>query len=240
MPNLMRLGWRRVRRPFRAWRDKARGMTREPLTAAMIAELVDRPEPTLLEIGCNDGLDTLQFLAAMPRARVFCFEPDPRAIARFKANLGERLGQVELFEVAISDRSGMVTFHVSHGDAPDLPDGWDRSGSIRLPAQHLALHPWVKFPKSIEVPTCRLDDWAGEQGVDAVDFIWMDVQGAEGDVLAGAQGVLTKTRYLYTEYDDRELYQGQLPLAGILKLLPEFQILRRYSHDVLLRNVRLT
>jgi FkbM family methyltransferase len=45
--------------------------------------------------------------------------------------------------------------------------------------------PWAKFEKTITVSSYRLDDWCAENGVKQVHFIWMDVQGAEGDVITG-------------------------------------------------------
>ena len=70
----------------------------------------------------------------------------------------------------------------------------------------------------------------------AIDLIWADVQGAEGDLIEGGRQALARTRYFYTEYDDQELYEGQIPLAKLLSLLPEFEIVPRYRWDVLLRN----
>ncbi|WP_283812796.1 FkbM family methyltransferase [Bradyrhizobium cytisi] len=71
----------------------------------------------------------------------------------------------------------------------------------------------------------------------------MDVQGAESDVIAGGTHTLSNTRFIYTEYSDHELYEGQLSLQGILDLLPDFELIARYPRaaegDALLRNTRL-
>ncbi|EGE56154.1 nodulation protein [Rhizobium etli CNPAF512] len=71
----------------------------------------------------------------------------------------------------------------------------------------------------------------------------MDVQGAEADVIAGGNQILMRTRYIYAEYSDHELYEGQLPLRAILELLPSFQVVVEYPRgvegDVLLKNSSL-
>jgi hypothetical protein len=77
------------------------------------------------------------------------------------------------------------------------------------------------------------------QGVKQIDFIWMDVQGTEGDVVAGAPKILQETRFLFTEYSNTETYEGQLSLRRLLAQLPSFLVLARYRDDVLLRNSRL-
>ncbi|WFU39831.1 FkbM family methyltransferase [Bradyrhizobium sp. CB82] len=203
-----------------------------------LVSLLGNQSPVILDIGCNDGTDTKRFLELRPEARLYCFEPDPRAVVRFKKNLHSALDKVRLFEIAISDRNGKIDFHPSNGDGE--VEEWDLSGSIRRPKNHLAEYEWVRFDKPISVETRRLDDWTSEVSVDKIDLIWMDVQGAESDVIAGGKRALSNTRFIYTEYSDRELYEGQLSLNAILELLPSFEVVRLYPRavegDVLLRN----
>lgn len=222
---------------------RAHGIETNPLTHEEIKALIGKNTPVILEIGCNDGSDTLAFLNAMPGAKIYCFEPDPRAIARFRRQLGPKLGQVSLIEAAISDRTGQIEFHQSSGDdvpknweGPELCEGWDLSGSIRKPRNHLKRVPWVRFNNSIMVDTYQLDDWCDQNGIEQVDFIWMDVQGAEEDVISGAQTILERTRFIYTEYSDDELYEGQLTFQQLLSRLPLFEVVARYPSDVLLKN----
>jgi len=210
------------------------------ITKELIAELVSKPNPTILEIGCNDGSHTLWFLEIFENPEIYCFEPDPRAIARFKTKVGHRCN-VKLFEVALSDHNGDITFYQSGGQrdeqsAKTMPEGWDLSGSIRQPKEHLKIHPWVKFDQSITVKTATLDTWCNKHGIEVIDFIWMDVQGAEVDVFRGGVNTLTKTRFLYTEYGNKELYKGQYVLKELLKHLKHFKALIRYPTDLLLRN----
>ncbi|MCS7030108.1 MAG: hypothetical protein NZL92_01060 [Gloeomargarita sp. SKYG116] len=65
------------------------------------------------------------------------------------------------------------------------------------------------------------------------------MQGAEVDLIQGGQQTLAKTRYFYTEYSSEELYEGQINLATLLKLLPDFKLVYRFGGDVLLKNQRL-
>jgi 2-O-methyltransferase len=227
-----------LERPMNRLFHRVRGLTMIPLSHEEIAKLVEKPDPIILEIGCNDGSDTLAFLRAIPQAKIYCFEPDPRAIARFKKQLGSDHSNVKLFEIALSDQTGEINFHTSSGG--DSPEGFDQSGSIRQPRNVLTRFTRITFEKTIRVRTCRLDDWCAENGVRQVDFIWMDVQGAEGDVITGAGEILKATKYLYTEYSNNELYDGQLSLKDLLKRLPLFDVVARYPGDVLLRNKELT
>ena len=210
------------------------------ITKGQIQEYVGKPDPTILEIGCNDGTHTLWFLEMFESPRVFCFEPDPRAVKRFKEKVGQR-PNVNLSEMALSDRMGRVTFYQSGGhrnkmESETMPEGWDQSGSIRKPKRHLTAHPRITFDQSTTVETTTLDAWCDQQGIETIDFVWMDVQGAELDVVRGGEEALSKTRFIYTEYSNKELYEGQLTLKALLKHLDGFKVLSLYPGDVLLMN----
>src|SRR5581483_227680 len=157
------------------------------LSAGEIRTLVGTDEPVIVEIGANRGQTTAAMLEAMPGAAIYAFEPDPRAIAKFRNAIQEN-PRVRLFECAIGAVNGTVTFHQSSGVEHKVgySQGWDQSGSIRRPNRHLRMYPWVKFEKQIEVPITTLDTWSEQHSLTAVDFIWADVQGAESDLIEGA------------------------------------------------------
>lgn len=215
-----------------------------------LRRLIGRSDPVILDIGCNDGTHTAMFLDLFDRARVYSFEPDPRARRRYQTVVNDPRAQ--LFATAVGAVDGVTSFYPSDGApaaewAERMPEGWDCSGSIRKPKQHLEVHPWCRFGEEIEVEVTRLDSWAIKQGITGVDFIWADVQGAEADLIEGARDTLRHTRFLYTEYSNRELYEGQSDLDRLLGMLPDFRVVHRYQGDVhqyqgdvLLRNQHLT
>jgi 2-O-methyltransferase len=212
------------------------------LDLGAILGLLGKNDPVILDIGCNDGSHTLEFLRLFGDSRVYAFEPDPRAIVSFRSKV--RSDKAKLFEFAISDEDGNTQFHISDGIpsgewARLRPGGWDLSSSIKKPKEHLAVHPWCTFDTKVVVRTRRLDTWCLEQGVGPIDFIWADVQGAEENLIRGGREALGRTRYFYTEYCDRELYEGQISLGGIRKLLPDFDMLYRFANNVLLKNMKL-
>lgn len=213
-----------------------------PADAARL--LQTRVHPVILEIGCNDGSHTRQFLDVFPTATIHCFEPDERALRRWSRHV--RSDRVTVHPIAIGAADGTARFFASGGTPPGaapehrLPDGWDLSGSIRPPKRMLHVNPWCRFDDTRRVTVRSLDSWAAQHEIDGVDFIWADVQGAEGDLIQGGQRTLGRTRYLYTEYDNRELYEGQIDLRALLRLLPQFDVVTRYAGDVLLRNRAMT
>ena len=201
-----------------------------------IKRLLAKENPLILEIGSSDGTDTLQFLRHFRDVRIYCFEPDPRAIAEFKRNIRDE--RCSLAELAVSDKDGEAVFYLSGGGHPNREHSeWIYSSSIKKPCNHLEKYPWCTFNKKITVKTVKLDTWVERNDIPEIDFIWADIQGAERELIAGGIKTLNeKTRYFFTEYSDEQLYENQPTLAEILTLLPNFQLAGVYGEDVLLRN----
>jgi FkbM family methyltransferase len=223
-------------------RLRGRSRSASEFDVGRLPRLLGKPDPVILEIGCNDGTDTRQFLRLFDAVKIYVFEPEPRAVASFRRNVQD--DRVTLFEMAISDVDGTIDFHPSGGSpSPEWnaakPDGWDFSGSIKRPKTHLTLHPWCEFSDAVAVRSMTLDTWCAQHRVGDIDFIWADVQGAEEEVIRGGQRALQRTRYFYTEYSNEELYQGQINLTDIERLLPDFKIVGRFANDVLFENARL-
>lgn len=218
------------------------------ITPEKIKSLIGHPRPTILDIGCNDGTHTKMFKELFPLGKVYSFDPEPRAHERFFRTVPDGV----LFKTAIGAIDGFVDFYPSEGlPAPlppaefkevqeRLPNGWDYSGSIRKPKLHLQMHPWCKFGSPMSVLSMRLDTWVHQHPYfSTIDFIWADVQGAEFDLIQGGREALNKTHFFYTEYSDKELYDGQISLSRILAMLPNFTVETLYPDDVLLRNLAL-
>jgi len=209
------------------------GLKTFEISKGEIKDLLDKEDPIILEVGCNDGTDTLDFLETFKDCKVYCFEPDPRAIDKFKVNDK----RCKLFKIAISNEDGETTFNLSGGEDPyGKKDDWDQSSSIKQPKKHLKDYPWCNFDKKIKVEIKRLDTWAKENNINKADFIWADVQGAEKELIEGGLNILNNTNYFYTEFYDEEMYEGQLNLQQILDLLPNFKVVKKFGNNVLLKN----
>jgi FkbM family methyltransferase len=173
-------------------------------------------EPLVIcDIGACEGEDSVRYARLFPRARVFAFEPLPANQALVRANFARhKVANAELVPVALSDRSGEATFHVSSGRPPELFAGEDwnygnKSSSLLPPAESGPMHGWIEFKEAIAVRTDTLDNFCAQRGLDHIDFIQMDVQGAEQLVLAGATAMLPRITALWLEVSARELYRGQ-------------------------------
>lgn len=187
----------------------------------------DSRHKTFLELGAHRGSDTA-WMAQIPGVTLHAFEPDPR-------NDQTPLPNVILHRAAVADHDG-------HGPLILSQQGWGQewtySSSIKQPKNHLRRYP-VTFGETVEVEQVALDSFLRRQELDVVDFIWADIQGAEGEMIRGGRRTLERTRYLFTEYSDDELYDKQISLKELLEMLPDFRVLELWPDEVLLENQKL-
>jgi FkbM family methyltransferase len=133
-----------------------------------------KPGMTVVDLGANIGLYTLQFASLVgPSGRVFAFEPGPLSFGLLKTNLalnGYRNVTVE--NAAVSDFSGETELHIcSTGESDNRIAGFETYESERVPVRCFALDDYFK-------PGTR------------VDFIKIDIQGAEAKALQGMRRML--------------------------------------------------
>jgi FkbM family methyltransferase len=199
--------------------------------AARIARVPD-DRPVILDIGAADGADTVRYATHFPQAQVLAFEPlsfnveDLRRAVE-SAGLRER---VAVFQVALSDEEGEVDFWVSGGDPPEQvaqrmesptgPRGWRYSSSMLEPQEHLKHWPWVTFERET-VQARRFDALAAEEGIERVDFVHLDVQGAELAVLRGMGALLGQVGAIWLEVSNAEMYRGQPLRADVEEFMTQ-------------------
>jgi len=195
----------------------------------------------IFEIGSNVGRDTKRFVEAFPKSMIYCFEPDGRCIIEFNKVVSSK--KVVLTKAAVSNYNGYLDFNLSSGHRPKSKRRGGNhssvhinSSSIKNPTGHKKKHPWCKYDETVSVETVSLDKWCGDNSISKIDFIWADVQGAEKDFILGAINILKKTKYLYTEYSDNELFENQINGDSILKMLPRFTLEKDYKNNMLLKN----
>jgi len=149
-----------------------------------------------VDIGANIGWYSLVAAHALSgRGHVHSFEPDPAHTAKLRANIAlNRLRNVTVNEVALSDRAGNQTLHLNTHNRGDN-----------------SLLPLSARTGAVDVKVMRLDDYPELPG-DRPLVIKLDVQGSEIDVLAGAHRLLTS--YPYEVVIVCEISPGALAAGG--------------------------
>jgi len=153
----------------------------------LLQRLVGTEAPVILDVGAHRGESVDYFRGLFPGARICSFEPDP---ASFDALVAAKAGEnVACFNMAVSDTDGTATFYrnaISHTNSL-LKVNFDSRDSIKLAEAREKQDTdfYANFNEELQVPTRTLKTFMQEQGLERVDLLKIDVQGAEEQVLAG-------------------------------------------------------
>lgn len=160
----------------------------------------------VLDLGANIGYYTLIFAKLVgDTGKVFAFEPDPTNFALLEKNVqANGYNNVVLVQKAVSNKTGKINLYLSES--------------------HLAhtIYDLGNHQKSIEVDTVCLDDYFKNYG-GKINFIKMDIEGAEGCALQGMSSLLenNNSMEIITEFLPDSLKESDVQpeefLASLIK-----------------------
>ncbi len=126
----------------------------------------------------------------------------------------------------MSSKKGEATFYVSSGKPPNKDTPTDnstsfgnKSSSLYKPGKTKEVHPWLKFNESITIKTETLENFCIDKKINSIDFIHMDVQGAELIVLEGAKETIANINSIWLEVEKIALYEKQALKSHIEEFL---------------------
>ncbi len=186
----------------------------------------------VMDIGANIGEWTTLALQINPNASIHCFEPSQPTFEKLKENvpasvacnnfgLGSRNEQKEFF--VFDNLATTNSLYERHG----LEDGWGKKPQTKN--------------EIVQIRT--IDDYCQKNNIEKIDFLKIDTEGHELEVLKGAKQLLSNKviKIIYFEYggcyiDARILlkdifeYIDEFSNYRIYKILPNaIQLIRRYD-----------
>ncbi|MEM6843547.1 MAG: FkbM family methyltransferase [Bacteroidota bacterium] len=158
----------------------------------------NNPQPYILDCGANIGLSLIYFKLKYPRAHIVAFEPDERVYQALEENIrGFGLENIELVNKGLWSEETTLEF---------ISEGSD--------AGHFAT-PKSNKENVIAVKTTKLRNYLNKK----VDFLKIDIEGAETKVLLDSADLLSQVDKLFVEYHS---YAGQKQnLDTLLKVLKD-------------------
>ncbi len=206
-----RLGHVSFRRPFRGrtlqWARADFGFIREIFerrSYTALPEMEIGESDTVVDAGANVGAFTLFAAVHASRGRVIALEPNRALVRDLARNVkANALANVEVADAALSATDGTATlWHAPTGSGNDsLIKGNRQTG------EEVAT---VSFPRLME-----------RYGMDRVDFLKVDIEGAEWETLAEATWLGRVRRIaveVHGDYGDTQALQGRLQSAGFTVL----------------------
>ncbi len=171
---------------------------REIFTERLYEFATASDRPRILDCGGHIGMSGLFFLEHYPHCRLTVFEPDLGNFQLLQKNMtGWKNDTTEIVRAAVWTKNGEVLFESNQ----------DMSSAI-------ALTPTSSFDQKT-VPGIRLFDWLHEP----IDFLKMDIEGAEYEVLLDCRDRLKNVQHLFVEYHG--MLDDSKKLTELLRLFNE-------------------
>ncbi len=156
----------------------------------------EKRDPLIYDCGANTGLSILYFKHLYPEAKIVAFEPDENIFSLMKENLQQfNYTDIEYINKAVWNSNDPIKFLAAGGVSGRICDETDKN--------------------VIEIPAIRLRDMLDQE----VDFLKIDIEGSEYEVLKDCADKLKNVQNLFVEYHSEE--KNEQKLDEILKIIKE-------------------
>lgn len=206
----------------------------EPDATAVVDRHVDEGM-TVVDVGAHTGYYSLLFAKRVGHAgRVIAFEPEAVGLDTLRRNMAlNEHEHVTIVSLALSDWSGTAaiegrTYLCAPGDFADAREhSSDRSNAAGLAlrrARRIGPTPAADDP----IRTAAFDELVPELGITRLDFVKIDVEGAEWHVLKGMRASLERwSPGLLLEIHPAQLKRRGQSESEVLRLLDELGYARQ-------------
>jgi FkbM family methyltransferase len=164
----------------------------------------------VIDGGANRGSFTDAFLRLHRPEKIVLVEAIPELAEKLRMRYAGEPG-ISVVSSALSDKSGEAPFEINQSDASSSLLPIDPRNSEWFSRD-------LRVARTVQVPTITLPALMEEQGLQTVDLLKLDLQGAERFVLTGGEAVLDRVRVIYTEVFFEQLYAG----AWLFREMDEF------------------
>ncbi|PWJ60621.1 FkbM family methyltransferase [Dyadobacter jejuensis] len=156
----------------------------------------ENSRPVIVDCGANIGMSLLYYKQQFPGANITAFEASPSIAKLLRKNLERNhITDINLIEKAVWTDDQGIWFANEAADSSSMFLGGDK----------------------VLVPSIRLADFLATQS--RVDFLKMDIEGAETEVLKDCRYELHKVENIFVEFHS---YIGQhQSLASVIQVLEE-------------------
>lgn len=151
----------------------------------------DKTNPLILDCGANIGLSVIYFKKLFPKSRIIAFEPDDSIFHTLKQNVGQfKYDDVVLMNKGLWEKETTLSF---------LAEG--TLGGRVVDHQSTASQRDI-----VSIQTVRLKDYLDQE----VDFLKIDIEGAEYEVLVDCAQSLKNVHFLFVEYHSTAIHAQKL------------------------------
>jgi FkbM family methyltransferase len=153
----------------------------------------------VFDVGANIGDYSILFSQLVGNSgKVYSFEPTGNIFIKLQERVKEYGCQnISLFQKAIFSENKLIEFN----EFPDEYSGWNSIGKPKMILHPDAQNQYVPIVKTEMIEAITLDSFCQMYKIEFIDYLKLDVEGAESDALEGAIGLLTKKAIRFIQFE---------------------------------------
>jgi FkbM family methyltransferase len=166
---------------------------------------------TMIDVGANVGNWSIMAADLFPQATVYALEVVPDTAAALRGRVAQ-YDRIKCFNLGLAAHNGTLSLHYhptasTHATFTDYP------------------HTWTG--ERIDCPVMRGSDFLRREGIDSIDFLKLDVEGAEHLVLEGFQDQLRQQRIRFVQFE-----YGRVNILTHFLLRDFYQLFAKHGYVV--------
>jgi FkbM family methyltransferase len=163
---------------------------------------------TVFDIGANVGQSAALYAKSFPEADIYSFEPVLETFTALVRNT-KSLSNVKAFNCAFGDRDEAMQINITE----------DSTGSS-------ITH--YRNAKTETISVCTLDAFSKDNGIQRIDFMKVDTEGFELEVIAGAQQML-QAQHIDILYLEAAPYRTERHFVSFAEIV---EAMRKHDYDL--------
>ena len=173
----------------------------------------------IVHVGAHKGEEVKDYKKNFKDVRITLFEPQKNLFKYLQTNFGSDKN-ISLYNFALGSTNDFSSMFMA--------DNEGQSSSFYKPLYHLTEHPEIKFTEDDTNFEIKVLD---NLGITNIDFLNIDTQGYEMEVLKGAVNTLIQDiKYIILEINKKELYEGCPNVKDIDVFLKKYGFIRTDTH----------
>jgi FkbM family methyltransferase len=177
----------------------------------LLETLGAEPIRTVLDVGANVGTWSTMAANLLPQATIYALEIVPQTAARLRERVGEH-PRIKCFALGLGAETGTLSLQYNeaastHATFTDYPHSWTG--------------------ERIDCQVMRGDEFLRRENIEAIDFLKLDVEGAEHLVLQGMESYLRNQSIRFVQFE-----YGRVNILTRYLLRDFYQLFARYGYVV--------
>ena len=197
-------------------------------------------KPIIFDVGAHNGKLTRLFNNLYEKAKIYCFEPNKK----MNSNLKKIGKNIKVYNLAVGSKIEKKKLIINKIDLTNTLSKINKN-SFYLKIKNLIIGRSKKKNSFEKVRVVSLKNFCKTNKIRSIDFLKIDVEGYEYDVLRGAKGLLKNINFIMIEIQKNDMYRNysqkkieKFLIKNNFKLIKSFNFPFMFFKDCIYKRIK--